>query len=146
MQADDRDEGRAGLGSCQSLKQDACSGGGTHHGSGVLPPHCPTWGEQLLQFFHVHTLFISASLCPSGPIQCQEARIPWAPGALRRGELVFYILTQEDPKAGGKNKDGHSEPPTLLSTIAAPSPGRPHPSYPGPTCPFGRTGGRGHRR
>lgn len=39
-----------------------------------------------------------APLSPSRPIQCQDARVPLAPGALRRGELVFYILTQEDPR------------------------------------------------
>lgn len=60
----------------------------------------PGCGEQLLQFLRVRTFLAVAPLVPtyqSGPIQCQDTRVPLAPGALRRGQLVFYILTQEDP-------------------------------------------------
>lgn len=74
--------------------------GGTHHGSGVRSgiglAHRPSRREQLLQFLHVHVFLISALLAPlssSSPIQCQDSRVPLAPGALRRGQLVFYILT-----------------------------------------------------
>lgn len=104
MKGDDQGEGNAGLGG-GGLSRRPARGGGTHHGSGVRsgvwPPCCPSWREQLFQFFRIYTLLISAQLgplSPACPVQCQDARIPWAPGTLRRGELVLYILTQEDPK------------------------------------------------
>lgn len=89
----------------QSLEQPACSRWGTHRGpgvrSGVRLAHCPRGGEQLLQFLHVHAFLLPGGLVPisqSGPGQCQDTRVPLAPGALRGGQLVFYILTQEDPE------------------------------------------------
>lgn len=98
-------EERAGSGAGQSLKGEVCSDGGTHHGpgvrSGVWLARCPSRREQLLQFLHVYTFLVSAQLATlslSSPIQSQDARVSLALGALRRGQLVFYILTEEDPK------------------------------------------------
>lgn len=50
-------------------------------------------------------LLIVAELAPlssAHAIQGQDTRVPLTPGTLGRGELVFHILTQEDPKRGDK--------------------------------------------
>lgn len=73
-------------------------GTGTHSGPGAWLPSC---GEQLLQLLGIRMLLISAELAPlssAHSIQGQDTRVPLTPGTLRRGELVFHILTQEDPK------------------------------------------------
>lgn len=76
-------------------------GTSTHSGPGAWLPSWSSCGEQLLQLLGIHMLLISAELAPlssAHSIQGQDTRVPLTPGTLRRGELVFHILTQEDPK------------------------------------------------
>lgn len=81
---------------------------GTHCGPGFGLLCRPRQGEQLLQLLHVHAAHAAFLLLLSWPhpIQGQDAGVPVAPGALRRGELVFHVLTQEHSEGLSRESGG----------------------------------------